>query len=65
MAKLKIKWLACEKCPPENQPSYILVDSASGDDGWLYSGDTCSCPTCSAEGIIETDDGIAYPVWSE
>jgi len=65
MAVLKIKWLGCEVCPPENQPKYIEVETNHGDEGYLYSGDICTCPRCLATGIIETDDGVAYPIWGE
>ena len=64
MKTLKIKWLACDNCMPD-EADHVVVQTEEGCQDYLYSGDKAECPHCHATGVIDADGDNAWVEWDE
>lgn len=64
MKTLKIKWLACDNCMPD-EADHVVVQTEEGCQDYLYSGDKAECPHCHATGVIDADGENARVDWDE
>lgn len=64
MKTLKIKWLSCDNCMPD-EADHVIVFTEEGSEEFLYSGDKAECPHCKAKGVIDADGENAWVEWEK